>query len=426
MTTPPAGARIVLPDPAGASYERHLQLYGPMPAVPDLIAWVDEAGLRGRGGGWFPTAIKMRSVQERAGRFRNQPYVVGNGMEGEPLSLTDQWLLHNSPHLVLDGLEAAVAAVGARDCALAVHEGTSQGHSVREALAQRPAPVVPIHIVEAPGRYVASEESALARFVGGGPEMPVYGARPFESGIHGRPTLVNNAETLADVALIARFGARWFADVGTPDAPGTVLITLGGAVARPGEYEVPVGTTPARIIEIAGGPTTGTSGILTGGFGGTWAHPDRILHTEWSPDGMREHGVSIGAGVLWLQPEDSCGVRAIADISAYMAGESAGQCGMCTFGLSAVSEDLGNLARMHLDPAGYARLRSRLTAIPRRGGCGLPDGAIRMYTTGLEVFADDVTAHLDGRCLAPGDGAARMPVPTPRPHPVIAAGKEFR
>ncbi len=431
MTTPPAVPRIVVPDPAGTSLERHLQLYGPMPAITadgTLIDAVASAGLRGRGGGWFPTATKMRTVEERGGRFLHRPVVVANSMEGEPLSQTDEWLALNAPHLVLDGLEAAAIAINAHDCAIAVHEGTPQAASLREAVAARPPAAVALRVVEAPGRYVASEESALARFVGGGPEMPVFGARPHEYGVGGHPTLVNNAETLADIALIARFGAEWFAQVGTESAPGTVLISLGGAVVAPGEYEVPVGTTPAQIIAAAGGSNTPVTGILTGGYGGTWALPDDIMNTPWAPDQMRQEGAAIGAGVLWLHPEGRCGIRETARIANYLAGESAGQCGVCTFGLSTIAADLEALAACRLDEAGVARLQARMAAVPRRGGCGLPDGAVRMYQSAMSVFATEVTAHAAGSCLSDDDptDVAWLPVPTPRPHPVIAAGKDFR
>lgn len=430
MTTPPSVPRIVVANPADTSLERHLELYGPMPSTgpDDLIAAVGAAGLRGRGGGWFPTATKLRAVKDRGGRFLHRPVLVANGMEGEPLSQTDEWLLLHAPHLVLDGMEAAAAAIDAHDCAIAVHEGTPQASSLRDALGMRPPPAVPIRLVEAPGRYVASEESALARFVGGGPEMPVYGSRPHESGVRGHPTAVNNAETLADIALIARFGAEWFSEVGPETAPGTVLISLGGAAAAPGEYEVPVGTTPAAIIAAAGGTSAPVTGILTGGYGGTWALPETIMDTPWAPDEMRERGATIGAGVMWLHPEGRCGLRETARIAEYLAGESAGQCGVCTFGLSAIAEDMTKLAACQLDDEGVARLRGRMAAVPRRGGCGLPDGAVRMYQSALSVFAADVVAHTQGRCVATADptDVAHMPVPEPRPHPVIAAGKDFR
>ncbi len=426
MTTPPSVPRIMVPDPAGVSYERHLALYGPVPRTrPDaLLREVAESGLRGRGGGWFPTATKMRAVKDNGGRFLHRPFTLANAMEGEPVITTDAWLMTNAPHLLLDGVALATAVVGATESAIAVHEGSPQAQSLLTAMSERPDDEELPTLLEFPGRYVASEESALARAVAGGAGRPVHGVRPHNHGVSGRPTLVNNAETLCQLALIARFGAAWFRSVGDPDAPGTVMVSIEGAVASPGEYEVPVGARVSELIRIAGGVTGDPTTALTGGFGGAWTELSTIHDVAWAPEALRSVGAEIGAGLLWLQGDDDCGVSEMSRMAAYLAGESAGQCGVCVFGLSTIADEFGRLADVAAAGPPRARIDSVLAEVPRRGGCALPDGAVRMLQTGLEIFAADVAAHESGHCLTGSPGS--LPVPPPMPYPVIMPGKAFR
>lgn len=410
----------------GADYQAHLSAYGPLPQIsPDALRQaVVDSGLRGRGGGWFPTGQKMQTVVRNAQIHHHGCVVICNAMEGEPASTGDQWLATYQPHLIIDGVELAAHAVAAKHTYIAVHEGGTMLANLEKALAQRPHSQVTI--VAAPARYVASEESALARFISGGPALPVYGQRPYAHGVHGRPTLVNNAETLSHVAMIARNAAEWFRAVGSHDAPGTTLVSVGGDVVRPVVVEVPTGVAVAELIDAAGGLTGEVTGVRTGGYGGTWARPE-LLDANWDPDVLRAQGIAVGSGILWPLTSQRCGIAETAATFNYLAGESAGQCGVCAFGLAATAEDLVALADRTLDTAGAQRLHDRLRAIPRRGGCVLPDGAVRMAQTALQVFATEEQAHLRGHCTAATDvpTATWSPVPAPGPRPVIAHGRHF-
>jgi NADH:ubiquinone oxidoreductase subunit F (NADH-binding) len=213
----------------------------PSPPTGKPGALVDElqtAGLRGRGGGWFPTSRKFHAVVESAAARHalsggRRSVVIANAMEGEPASSKDAVLLSHSPHLVLDGIQAAARTIGATNAYIAVHRGSPLIATIDAAIAERGSlDTVPVELITPPARYVASEESALAHWAGDGVATPVYGERPFQSGMNGRPTLVQNAETLAHIALIARHGGAWFASVGDPAAPGTTLVSVGGAVAH--------------------------------------------------------------------------------------------------------------------------------------------------------------------------------------------------
>lgn len=417
----------------------HLRTFGPMPHVTGrtgstpgpLVDEVERAGLRGRGGGWFPTHLKLRAVVEssasrgRLSRTR-QPIVIGNGMEGEPASSKDVVLLTSSPHLVLDGIEAAARTIGATEAFLAVHRGSPAIPALERAIAERPDTDLPITLDTPPARYVASEESALSHWIGDGIAQPVYPDRPFQKGAGGRPTLVQNVETLAHLGLIARHGGEWFASVGAASAPGTTLVSIGGAVRHPGVVEVPTGTTVAELLDRAGGATSNIRGFLTGGYGGGWVAADGFTDTPWDPDAMREAGAVIGASILWAVGEEVCPLDELDRVVHWMAGESAGQCGPCVFGLPALSEDVHSLASRAVDPERDARLQRHLTLVTGRGGCKHPDGVARLVGTGLSAFADEVAAHGAGRCTATSSLGVKLPVPPARVAVIDGAGKDFR
>ncbi|TNC22483.1 NADH-ubiquinone oxidoreductase-F iron-sulfur binding region domain-containing protein [Amycolatopsis alkalitolerans] len=370
-----------------------------------LIGAVEAAGLRGRGGAGFPTARKLRTVA--AGR---DPVVVANGCEGERLSGKDRVLLCAAPQLVIEGIELAAGAVGAREAAICVHPGGPQASSLGAALAARPAGGVRIDLVEVPARYVASEESALVNLINTGKALPTAKPpRPFERGVRGRPTLVDNVETLAHIALIARYGAGWYRGCGTAESPGTALVTLGGALARPGVYEVPFGLTLGQVFDAAGGPREPVQAILTGGYAGTWLPAATAFGLRLGYPEFAAANAALGVGTLTPLPARGCGLTETAQILHYLATESAGQCGPCMFGLPAIAEDFGELVAGG-PPARAAakRLRNRLPVISRRGACGHPDGAVRLANSALRVFEADLAAHVAGR---PCRGAGRLLLP---------------
>jgi NADH:ubiquinone oxidoreductase subunit F (NADH-binding) len=428
MNAPDTERRLTLGDPIGADLDAHVDRYGPAPAPQPgrNLEEIKASGLRGRGGGWFPTAQKMQAVLRNAEKNRRRPVVVCNAMEGEPAASSDARLVQNRPHLVIDGVEAAAHIVGARKAYIALHEDAPQIDVLKRALAQRPDNGIRIQITAAPARYVASEESALARFISSGVALPVYGTHPYERGVRGRATLVNNAETLALVGLIVRYGAAWFRSVGLPDAPGTTLVSVGGDVGQNVETEIATGTPIADIIASAGGVTGELTALRTGGFGGTWGGPE-LMSLTWDPDALRARGIAVGSGILWALSTTRCGLVETALTLDYLAGESAGQCGVCAFGLSSIATDMNALAARRADADTVSRLTAQLAAIPRRGGCALPDGAVRMTQSAMQVFTDEVSTHMSGDCSAPQPPTGVWtPIPATHPHPVTAKGRHFQ
>ncbi len=403
-----------------ATLDEHQGCYGPLPhrARPGALAEaVAEAGLTGRGGAGFPTAAKLRGV---AGR-RGPAVVVANGMEGEPASEKDEALLSRAPHLVLDGAVLAAEDVRA-DVVHVCLPRTKPGLAglVRDAVDDRYRSGLgdlPVEVHELPDHYVSSEETSLVRWLNGGEARP-SGARerPFERGVGRRPTLVDNVETLAHIALIARFGPSWFRQAGLPDAPGTMLATVTGAVDHPGVYEIEVGTPIADLLAWSR-VRDGVGAVLVGGYFGTWHELGAVARLPISAERLRRVGASPGAGVLVALPEGVCGLTETARVLGYLADQSAGQCGPCVFGLPAIAEDFAQLASGRPSGAVLERLDRRLGVLTGRGACRHPDGAVRLAASALTAFAGDVHAHARQMpCAAARRGAAAGGVlPIPRP-----------
>jgi NADH:ubiquinone oxidoreductase subunit F (NADH-binding) len=381
--------------------------------MTEIIDLVERAGLRGRGGAGFPTAVKMRAVA----RGRGRAVVLANGTEGEPASYKDKLLVTHQPHLVIDGALLAAAAVGAERVVIGVEEGAPEAlRALRRALAERAAAEpagVGVEVAATPAGYVSGEESALVQFVNGGPARPTtVPPRPFEKGVSRRPTLVSNVETLSHVAQIARNGATWFRGSGTAEEPGTALVTVSGAVSRPGVIEVPIGTPRATIVE-RGGPVGRAGAALVGGFFGTWV-PEGAFGLAFSRAGLAQVGASPGAGVVIVVPEGACGLSETARIMAWYAAETAGQCGPCVFGLPAIAGEMAALCHGPVPAGGLLRLGRWAAQVEGRGACRHPDGSVRLLRSALAAFPEDVEAHLGGRPCPASYGEAVIAVPDAR------------
>jgi NADH:ubiquinone oxidoreductase subunit F (NADH-binding) len=376
-----------------------------------LIDAIERAGLTGHGGAGFPTARKLRAV---AGRRR--PLVVVNAAEGEPASRKDALLMRIRPHLVLDGAVLAADAVGATEVIVALHAGPSSAQAAVNERQTAGFDAVNIKVVHVPKEYVASEESALVRFLSGAPALPTFTPpRPYERGVNGRPTLVQNAETLAHLALIARHGDQWFRSVGTPTAPGSLLVTVAGAVQRPGVYELAFGMPLRAAFDAAGGLTEPIQAVLVGGYFGAWLPAETALALQLTPDDLRTAGAAIGAGVLLALPASACGLAESQRVARWLGSQSAGQCGPCTLGLPAIAEDLAMLSRSGNTSNVRNRLERRLHLVEGRGACHHPDGTARFVASTLSTFAADLARHRRGNPCPP----ARHPL---LPLPEDAAG----
>lgn len=400
-----------------ADLAEHLARYGPLRSAglsrqrrEALIDEVDRSGLTGRGGAGFPAARKLAAVA--AG---HAPIVVANGTEGEPASCKDKVLLARSPQLVLEGAVLAAEIAGASQAVIVVH------HSVREivdaAAAERTragADRVRIRVMTAADRFVAGEASAVVHWIEDGVPTPTRKPpRVSERGLGGRPTLVHNVETLAHLALIGRYGASWFRAVGTPAEPGSMLVTILGAVNQPCVCEIAIGTSLQETLSLAGGAAAPLQALLLGGYFGNWASAAAAVTLPFSSAGLAVLGAGVGAGLIAALPEDACGLIETARVVRYLADESAGQCGPCLFGLDAIAGELQRVAEGRTSD--LSALRRWLGQVDGRGACQHPDGVIRLIRSALAVFGPELGQHAQGWCRATRT-ASVLPVP-PRQRP---------
>ncbi len=391
----------------------HEVLFRPEGHVTDLLAELGDSGLIGRGGAGFPTARKVELLRHQ----RGHKYVVVNGMEGEPAAHKDFRLLSTNPHLVLDGAEMLAAMIGASRIAVCVaRDNPTLVNHVEHAIHERArrnlrGPAIDLHTP--PWRYVAGEESALVHWLDDNESLPQYRPdRPHILRIGRGPVLVDNAETCANVGLIGRYGAQWFRSLGTPEHPGSTVVSITGAIARASVLEVNLGTPLRAILESAGADSS-PQAVLLGGYGGAWLRGDQV-DIAYSNESLASLNLSVGAGIIAVLPHQACGVAEAHRVVRWMAHESARQCGPCAFGLPALAEDLSTIVRGGREAAtSLARLRERCGVIEGRGACRHPDGVVRFVRSSLDVFAADIDNHLRGAPCAGARSTQRfLTVPT--------------
>jgi len=426
----PAGLPRLLPDTGTVPMDlrAHLARHGSLRyagAPGRLAAEAAAAGLTGRGGAAFPVARKLAAAAEA----RPAPLVAGNGAEGEPASSKDRSLLWISPHLVLDGLQLAAEAAGSGTAVLYVQRNQRLHSQLAQAIAERAAAgidAVRSDLVPAPGRFLAGEESALVSRLTGKPARPAYRpVRGLPRLAPGQAALVQNVETLAHLALIARYGAAWFRLAGTQAEPGSMLVTLHLADGRTSVTEVPLGigladllgldtvaTGPGGdIVPSAGGPVRA---VLVGGYHGAWLPAAEAARLPLANAALRPLGAAVGAGVVAALPADRCGLAETARVARYLALESAGQCGPCFNGLPRIAAALDHLAGPRPDQRARADLERWAGLVTGRGACHHPDGSVRFIRSALRVFAVEAGLHERGRCTGT-DPRPFLPLPAGRP-----------
>ncbi|MBT2386287.1 ferredoxin [Streptomyces sp. ISL-11] len=393
----------------------HLAVHGSMPQLTEaqLTELAETVALRGRGGAGFPFGRKLRAVARSARRRDVRPAVVVNGCEGEPACRKDAVLLARAPHLVLDGALLAATALGANTLVIGVTRPATE-ESVREALAERGLAdrrgrALRARVVRLPERLVSGESSALLRAAEGGPPLPPgRHGRASDEGLGGAPTLLSNTETYAQLALAARLGADRYRTTGTTAEPGTLLLTVSGAVPEPRVVEVPSGVPMAYVLRSCG-VDPAFQGVLTGGYHGAWLDATTAHGAAVSREALAACGGALGAGAVLPLPADTCPLGEAVRVAHWLAAESAGQCGPCRLGLPSVAGALADVV------AGGGRsaletVREAAGAVRGRGACGHPDGAARFTLSALTAFTDDLAAHvLGGGC---GRGTAGvLPLP---------------
>src|SRR5919106_1997075 len=301
----------------------------------DIMKEVSEAGLRGRGGGGFPTGKKWFLTRECA----EQPhYLILNGGEDEPGSTKDRLLMENLPHLVIEGVIIAAYAIGASKAYLYINANYAAAiKSITDALAEARAAgylgqavlgnpfSLDIELVPAPHNYVAGEDTAVLEVIEGKKAWPRQKPPfPVTVGLFGKPTLINNVETLANVPPIVLQGAEWYRKFGTAESPGTMIFSLNDDVNRPGVYELPFGTPLRYLIEQCGGGMRGDKkikAVMPAAPSSAYLPPDK-LDTPLEITAMREAGSALGCGVVRVIGDDACMVEEVLRISEFFMAES--------------------------------------------------------------------------------------------------------
>jgi NADH:ubiquinone oxidoreductase subunit F (NADH-binding) len=432
---PGPGLPRLLPDAGTVPVDlrAHLAAHGPLRPAGSrdgLLREVAAAGLTGRGGAAFPVARKLAA----AAQTRPAPVVAGNGAEGEPASSKDRSLLWISPHLVLDGLQLAAWAAGSRSAVLYVPRNERLHGRLAGAIAERAAAgmdTASVELVTAPDRFLAGEESALVSRLAGRPALPAYRpVRGLPRLAPGRAALVQNVETLAHLALIARYGADWFREAGTAAEPGTMLATLQLADGRTNVAEVPLGAGLAGLLGLDASPGRPTGAapagravpsafgpvqaVLVGGYHGAWLPAAEAAGLPLANAALRPLGAVVGAGVLAALPADRCGLAETARVARYLALESAGQCGPCFNGLPRIAAAVEHLAGPRPDRRARTDLERWAGLVTGRGACHHPDGSVRFIRSALRVFAAEAGLHEQGRCSGT-DPRPFLPVPASPP-----------
>ncbi len=398
------GARL-LGGPARAEgtehWESHLRRLGALgiegAAGHELVQEVARSGLQGRGGALFPTATKLTM----ASASRGTPIAVVNASEGEPASQKDRSLVELRPHLVLDGALVAARAIGAPEVVFYLHRARRGSTAALErALWERPPEGVAWRLVDAPAGYVTGESSAVVSYLEGQGALPRRRSAPAAvRGVAGRPTVVNNVETIAHLALIARFGWKWFRSAGDANGPGSTLVTLAGELPVPGAVAEVLGPTRlGQLLSGVGGLGRPPQAVLVGGYEGVWLNGASAWEMPVARGLLAAHGISLGCGVIAALNSGSCGLATTARLVRWLASESAGQCGSCVFGLPAVSALLDEIARGTALRRDLRRLRQLSCVVTGRGACGHPSGVMALVDSALEVFSAELRRHLHGRC----------------------------
>ena len=396
---------------------------------PALVRQIADSGLRGRGGAGYPTGEKWRAA---AAQTADERYVVANGFEADPGARLDRTLMETDPHAIVEGVALAAYAIGARRAFVAVRERATLARQRLETvvrLAEEAGYIgsnalstgvdVHIEVVAVPGGMVVGEETVLLRAIQNKraqpDQRPPY---PTQRGLYGRPTVVNNVETLSLVPWIVANGSQAFAEIGDNENPGTTLIQITGAVANPGIVEVPLGMSLRRLLDLAGGFGKGKA-VLVGGPAGGFLPPAE-LDTLYTPAALNEKGAIWGSGSLVVAGPQTCLVEMAATLERYLSDESCGKTIPCRIGVRRLYE-IGYRATAGLSrPADVQNMQDLAADVRAAALCGLEYCAPNPLLSGMRYFAEEFDAHFT-RGICPAGVCNPVRVASPALTPATSA-----
>lgn len=408
----------------GLGVQRAQQM-GPEATVEEVLA----SGLRGRGGGGFPTGRKWAGIAGQEG----PRYLVVNGAEGEPATFKDRALIRANPYLLVEGAIIAAFAIGAEEVFIGLKASFARERelvtrAVQEMQAAGICTDCTVTVVGGPDEYLYGEEKALLEVIEGKPPLPrllppyehgLFAVAPQvgweaasgERGTGSHPTLVNNVETLCNVPHVLARGPAWFRTMGTPDSPGTVVATVVGDVVRPGVGEVELGTPLPEVIDAVGGgvaPGRRVKAVFSGVANPVLAGD--ALGAPLSYEGIAAAGSGMGAAGLAVYDETACMVGVAHAMSRFLSIESCGQCPPCKLGSAEITEHLRRIETGGGSDRDVEEIGRWLTRVTDGARCYLATEEQALVSSVLRAFPDEVAEHVEtGMC----------PRPVPRPLPKL-------
>ena len=400
---------------AGAGgYEMWRKILAAKTPPEDIIAELKKSALRGRGGAGFPTGLKWSFMPRSA---PGQKYIVCNSDEGEPGTCKDRDILRFNPHALIEGMAIAGYTIGAsvgynyirgefwepyERFEAALDEARAAGLIGKNILGS--GVDFELHSHLGAGAYICGEETALLESLEGKKGLPRF-KPPFPAsyGLYGRPTTINNTETLASVPAILRNGGQWFLDIGITNNGGPKVFSVTGHVNKPGNYEIPLGTPFAELLHMAGGVRRGhrIKAVIPGGSSTPVIRGEVMMDLKMDYDSLAKAGSMLGAGSVIVMDETTCMVRALARISHFYYEESCGQCTPCREGTGWLSRVIHRIEHGKGQAADLDLLLDMSRKIEGRTICALGDAAAMPVTSFIKHFRDEFEYHVTHRrCLA--------------------------
>ena len=388
---------------------------GPGMTQEEVIAEIKASGLRGRGGAGFPTGLKWSFMPAK---LPIQKYLVCNSDEGEPGTFKDRDILRYNPHIVIEGMAIAAYAMGITVGYNYIHgEIFSAYQRFEEALEEaRSAGYLgnnilgkgfgfQLHAHHGYGAYICGEETALLESLEGKKGQPRY-KPPFPAsyGLYGKPTTINNTETFAATPWIIRHSGQAFLEVGRPNNGGTKVFSVSGDVERPGNYEIPLGTPFAKLLELAGGVRNGKKlkAVIPGGSSMPVLPADIMMATDMDYDSIAKAGSMLGSGAVIVMDETRCMVRCLLRLSYFYYEESCGQCTPCREGTGWLYRVVKRIEEGKGTPEDLDQLNRVADNIQGRTICALGDAAAMPVRAFIRQFRSEFEHHITHKtCMVP-------------------------
>ncbi|MCE2679652.1 MAG: NADH-quinone oxidoreductase subunit NuoF [Burkholderiales bacterium] len=381
----------------------------------DVIAEVKKSALRGRGGAGFPTGLKWSFMPRQ---FPGAKYLVCNSDEGEPGTFKDRDILRYNPHSLIEGMAIAAYAMGISVGYNYIHGEIWETYDVFEAALEEARAAgflgdkimgsdfsFQLHAHHGYGAYICGEETALIESIEGKKGQPRF-KPPFPAsfGLYGKPTTINNTETFASVPFIISNGGEWFHELGKQNNGGTKIFSVSGDVERPGNYEIPMGTPFAKLMELAGGMKGGRKikAVIPGGSSMPVIPGDIMMNTDMDYDSIAKAGSMLGSGAVIVMDETRCMVKSLLRLSYFYFEESCGQCTPCREGTGWLYRIVHRIENGQGRPDDLDLLNSIADNIQGRTICALGDAAAMPVRAFVKHYRDEFAYHIEHKtCLVP-------------------------